>query len=456
MLKSITGCANIIYEHTFGYQGGPQMNYAKEPHGVFFFIDNKSFYASCESVVRGLNPLKSIIVVMSEQANTNGGLVLATSPMAKKLYHITNVSRQRDVPHRADILVVPPRMNLYIKMSLKINQIYQEYAAAEDILPYSIDESLLDMTKSWRLFGDSPEAVAKIIQHRIRQEMGLYTTVGIGENPFQAKLALDLYAKHDDQLVGEIKYETVSETIGPITNLTDVWSIGQRTAKRLKQLHINTMAELAHSNPYQLKAEFGIVGYQLFALALGIDRTSLAEKRPVKEPGFSNSQVLPRDYSKYAEIRVVIKEIGEQVAARIRAHQWLTTKISLGIGFSYAVAQQGERSGFHCTKTIEATNNSHELVCELLSLFDDYWNEEPVRNIAVSFSGLMHDAGEQLSLFQPVKQQLNQTAVDQVLDRIQTEIGITSLVRASSLLPGATMINRASLVGGHNGGNAYD
>lgn len=60
----------------------------KEPHGVFFLIDNKSFYASCEAVQRGYNPLKVPLVVLSEAKNTNGGLVLATSPEAKKLFHL--------------------------------------------------------------------------------------------------------------------------------------------------------------------------------------------------------------------------------------------------------------------------------------------------------------------------------------------------------------------------------
>lgn len=55
-------------------------DYNKEKRGVFFLIDSKSFYASVESVERGLNPLQSELVVMSEQANTNGGLVLAASP----------------------------------------------------------------------------------------------------------------------------------------------------------------------------------------------------------------------------------------------------------------------------------------------------------------------------------------------------------------------------------------
>ncbi|ARN63476.1 hypothetical protein BMS97_10500 [Leuconostoc mesenteroides subsp. mesenteroides] len=57
-----------------------EYDYSKEKRGVFFLIDSKSFYASVENVERGFNPLKGDLVVMSEQANTNGGLVLAASP----------------------------------------------------------------------------------------------------------------------------------------------------------------------------------------------------------------------------------------------------------------------------------------------------------------------------------------------------------------------------------------
>lgn len=74
-------------------------DYSHEPHRTVFLIDNKSFYASVESIERGLNPLRTLLVVMSEQENTNGGLILATSPMAKKIYGLkSNVSRQRDLP----------------------------------------------------------------------------------------------------------------------------------------------------------------------------------------------------------------------------------------------------------------------------------------------------------------------------------------------------------------------
>ncbi len=68
------------------------MFFDQEPHGVFFLIDNKSFYASCEAVARGLNPLKVPLVVLSEAENTNGGLILATSPEAKQLFHLKAMS----------------------------------------------------------------------------------------------------------------------------------------------------------------------------------------------------------------------------------------------------------------------------------------------------------------------------------------------------------------------------
>ena len=117
------------------------MNYDREPHGVYFMIDNKSFYASVESVAREDDPLESVIVVMSEAKNTNGGLILAASPKAKELFGITNVSRCRDLPDDSRLKVVPPRMNLYIKKNLQINEIFTQFVADEDCYPYS-DEHL--------------------------------------------------------------------------------------------------------------------------------------------------------------------------------------------------------------------------------------------------------------------------------------------------------------------------
>lgn len=145
----------------------------------------------------------------------------------------------------------------------------------------------------------------------MRQKLGLYTTVGIGDNPVQAKIALDVYAKHVPDLIGEIHYATVPQTIWPIQQLTAVWGIGERTAKRLNHLQIHNMNDLAHANPYGLKQAMGMIGEQLFATAWSIDRSLLRERPWVKSASLGNSQVLPRDYQTQTEIETVIKEIGE-------------------------------------------------------------------------------------------------------------------------------------------------
>lgn len=57
-------------------------------------------------------------------------------------------------------------------------------------------KSFLDVTDSLRLFGakDANE-LARMIQIDVYQHTGIYTTVGIGDNPLLAKFALDLESK---------------------------------------------------------------------------------------------------------------------------------------------------------------------------------------------------------------------------------------------------------------------
>lgn len=433
------------------------MDYSNEPHGVFFMIDNKSFYASVESVARGLNPLKSRLVVMSETDNVGGGgLILAASPQAKKLYGISNVSRQRDLPKPNKLKVVPPRMNLYIQRNLQINRIFRSFAADEDVYPYSIDESIIDMTKSWQLFGSSPLAVAKRMQKTVKDQFGLYTTVGIGENPVQAKLALDIFAKHDHDLMGQLSFANFAAKIWPITDLTKVWSIGHRTQAHLNRIGIVSMDDLAHADPFQMKQEMGVMGSQLIALARGVDRSQLAHLITPAEKSWSNSQVLPRDYRTQREIEIVISEIGQQVASRMRHHQQAAGSVSLSIGFSYASSEDDGRVGFSRTRRIDVTSNTDQIVRHLLELFRESWTGQEVRNVMVGLSRLSPDTGMQLNLFETPEQQIKQDSFERVIDRVRDRFGITKLIMASSLLKGGTLLERSALVGGHNGGNSFD
>ena len=432
------------------------MDYANEPAGVFLVIDNKSFYATVECAMRGLDPLTTPLVVMSEAANTGGGLVMASSPMAKQLFHISNVNRKRDIPNDERLIVVPPRMNLYIEKNLAVNHIFNQYCADEDLLPYSIDESILDITHSWRLFGNNILQVIRKIQRQVKAEQGLVTTVGLGNNPLQAKIALDIYAKHNREFIGVITNQTVRQKIWTIPNITDVWGINVRTQANLARLGIHNMNELAHCNPFELKRALGIMGTQLYATAWGIDRTNLQETILHKDKSLGNSQVLPRDYAEQDEIEVVIRESGAQVAARLRAHHKQCRGVFLGIGYSLGVVDEDGRTGFaHSLKLSVSTAETATINHQLIFIFEKYWDHRsPVRTVAVSCTRLTDRYGEQLNIFNVPKP--TAISLEETMDAIRKKYGKTAIMRANSLKKGGTFIERAGLVGGHNGGQSLE
>lgn len=444
------------------YETTLKFDYSKEPSRDILCIDCKSFYASVECADRDLHPLKTKLVVMSYPSGSRSkrrgsGLILASSPMAKQAYDISNVSRARDLPfpYPSDLHIVPPRMGLYMQKNMEINTIYKKYADEDNHHVYSVDESFLDVTNSLKLFHcDTAFELAALIQRDVHRQTGIYTTVGIGDNPLLAKLALDNESKHNSHMKAEWRYEDVPSKLWNIPEITDFWGIGKRTALRLKQLHIHSLYDLAHTNYYVLKDTLGIIGTQHYAHAWGIDRSFLGE--PVKPKGKSigNSQVLPHDYTRRQEIEVVIKEMADQVGTRLRRIHAQSEVISLGVHFSMSYQDLDGKSGFHQQLKISATSNSKQLSAGFLQLFRKQYNGQVVRSISVNCSHLVYTNGIQLNLFKEPASEVRDIAVDKIVDTVRRKYGFKSIIHANSLMDGGRAIARSSLVGGHAGGMA--
>ncbi|EGO9394350.1 hypothetical protein DSH70_15880 [Enterococcus faecalis] len=240
-------------------------DYSKEPVNDYFLIDMKSFYASVECIERNLDPLTTELVVMSRADNTGSGLILASSPEAKKRYGITNVSRPRDLPQPfpKTLHVVPPRMKLYIKRNMQVNNIFRRYVADEDLLIYSIDESILKVTRSLNLFttegtrSQRRKKLAQMIQERIKEELGLIAAVGVGDNPLLAKLALDNEAKNNEGFIAEWTYQNVPDKVWNIPEMTDFWGEGKTTASDGMRVPVGVSALKSDVNPHYKSMEKG-------------------------------------------------------------------------------------------------------------------------------------------------------------------------------------------------------
>ena len=421
------------------------MDYSNEPHRDILCIDIKSFFASVEAVERQQHPLEAMIAVVSKPDN-NGGLVLAASPRVKELYNVKTGTRVYEIPKHSQIEIVEPRMALYLKKNLEIIEIFKRYVSMQDLHVYSSDESFLDITSSHALFGTTNE-IANKIQLEIWKELHLIATVGIGDNPLLAKLALDHQAKKDrhNNYQAYWGYQDVADTIWKIENLTDFWGIGSRTERKLNQLGIHNLKDLAQYDVHKLKKRFNIIGEQLFFHAHGIDRTILSDHFIPKENSFSKNQILNRDYINPYDVEVVIRELTEENAMRLRKHGLTTRTVKLTIGYS----KQTDHSGFSHQMTIEATDSSKKLVEYMSRLFREYYEPYPVRVINVTFHKISSKQDYQLNLFESTEDVLKDERLNEVIDLVREKYGYTSLLHASSLIQNGMALQRSKLLGGH-------
>ena len=461
-------------------------DYSREPQSDIAFVDMKSFYASVECVDRGLHPLKAVLCVMSRADNSNG-LILAASPMFKKVFGQANVGRSSDLPfdiytrrfsyanakrqglpinpdyvHYVEewaqrAVIVPPRMHKYIEKNIEIQHIFQNYASMEDILPYSIDEGFIDLTSSLNYFipdktisrKEKLDRISADMQREIWRKTGIYATVGMSNsNPLLAKLALDNEAKYTKTMRANWSYQDVESKVWSIPKLTDFWGIGERMEKRLHKLGIYSIKELANFNPDILKKELGVVGLDLFFHANGIDESNVHQPYKPKTKGLGNSQVLPRDYVKQTEIELVFREMAEQVAIRLRQLHKKATRVSIGLRYS----SREDKRPFQAQMTIEPTNLTRQLAETVISLLRKKYKGGAVRMISVYYSGLVDESLAYISLFDDVETLEKEERLQSAIDSIRNQFGFSLLQKGNSLLEASRSLERSRLIGGHSAG----
>ena len=117
----------------------------------YLCIDMKTFYASIECVLRGLDPFKTDLVV-ADPARGKGSVCLAITPKMKKR-GIKNRCRVFEIPKNVHPIIAKPRMKKYIEYSVKVYSVYLKFIAPEDIHVYSIDEAFLDVTDYLKMYN---------------------------------------------------------------------------------------------------------------------------------------------------------------------------------------------------------------------------------------------------------------------------------------------------------------
>lgn len=405
-------------------------------------IDLKAFYSFVECIDRGLDAWKTPLVVADKERGKNT-IVLSVSPFLKEK-GVPSRLRIRDLPKGYDYIYAVPRMERYVEKSAEVVKIIMEFVSEEDIHVYSIDEAFLDITSYLNYYKMTAiELVSKII-NTIKGRTGLQATGGIGDNFFLSKVALDIYAKHEKNGIAVMKQKDVKTKLWPITPLTKIWGIGERTALKLNSLGIHNVGDLANADKDFIHDHFGIIGDQLLNHANGIDESDIHEIYVPKSTSLSVGQVLFKDYNK-KEVVTIIREMCDDLAERLRKENKQAELVSLYIGYSKEIMGGFSRQ----MSLLHATDDTEALFTAVMEIFHKFIRDYPIRRVGINFGKLSAGGVKQINMFGDAKKEKTNHDLFKAMDRLKDKYGKNILLRASALTEDSTAIERHNQIGGH-------
>lgn len=282
-------------------------------------VDMDSFFASVEIalnpslrnrplIVGGHSP-RAVVTSATYDVRSRG--VRAGMPMAKAL---------RLAPAA---VVVNSHLPAYREYSARVMTLLREVTAQVEVV--SIDEAYLDVAGARRRLG-SPVQIATAIRTRIRTDIGLPASVGIGATKTVAKIASS-HAKPDGMLLVPASATVDFLHCLPVGALPGV---GKRSQEVLARAGIETVAELAATTQTRLERLLGAsLAHHLRAVAAGVDRRKVETKRVEKSVG--TEETFPYDYTQMAQLLPVILAQSHDCARRLRAQNLVGWTVSIKV-----------------------------------------------------------------------------------------------------------------------------
>ncbi len=341
---------------------------------IYASIDLKSFFASVECRQRGLDPLKTNLVV-ADKTRTEKTVCLAVTPSLKsygikgraRLFEViqkvneVNFNRRMKIENHQfigksylddelklnkelelDYIIAPPQMSKYMKYSTSIYNTYLKYISKDDMFVYSIDEIFCDITKYLNTYKmTAQELVTKMIQD-VYDKTGITATAGIGTNMYLCKIAMDIVAKHKEPnnigvRIAYLDEMTYRKELWKHRPLTDFWRVGAGYSKKLEANGMFTMGDVARcsiANEELLYKLFGVNAELLIDHAWGYEPTKIEDVKSYtpKTTSLSSGQVLHCPYN-CTQTELIIKEMADLLSLNLVSKQLATNQLVLTIEY---------------------------------------------------------------------------------------------------------------------------
>lgn len=327
-------------------------------------VDLDQFVAAVEVLRRP--ELRGRPVVVGGDGDPTKRGVVSTASYEARAYGVHSALPLRTAAKRCpEAVFLPVDRAAYEKASAQVMAVLQEFDAVVEVLGW--DEAFLAVD------DDDPERTARQIQTRVREATELDCTVGIGGNKLQAKVATG-YGKPAGvfRLTGETWFQLLGE------RPTDaLWGIGPKTAKRLAQLGIHTVRDLADTDPDRLAERFGpATGPWLVELAHGRDRSPVVGT-PYIARSLSRETTYQQDLNDWTEVQDEVVRLAGRVAREVAEAQRPAVRVVVKVRYAPFITQT------HGHPLEVPTTDPTTIEAAALRALDRFQERRPVRLLGV-------------------------------------------------------------------------
>lgn len=388
---------------------------------IIFHIDvNNAFlsWSALDMIKNGSKiDIRNIPSVVGGDESKRHGIVLAKSVSAKKAGIVTGEPIYLARRKVNKLYVAPLNKESYIKYSNEFYKILCKYSPVVE--KYSIDECFLDMTGTEKIFGD-PVKLAYKIKDEIYKTLGFTVNVGVANSKLCAKMASDFEKPNK---VHTLFDSEIKDKMWPLL-VNDLFMVGKSSSKKLHELNINTIEDLAKADTNMLTRHFKSLGKMMHEYANGIDNSPVEKPIP-KNQGIGNSTTLPEDVEDIVNLKKVLRKLSDMVGIRLREKERYATVISVQLKNNRFLNFQHQKK---LINPISSNEDIYENACELLK---EMWKGEPIRLVGLRVSDFTNSTYEQISLFEEKGKTRKRDNIQKAVDEINKKYGSNTIKSAS-------------------------
>ena len=373
--------------------------------------DCNNFYASCERVFDPKLERKPVVVL-----SNNDGCIIARSNEAKKLgikmgepaFKIKNLVEKHNVN------VFSTNFALYGDLSKRVMNTFR--TEVNKIEVYSIDEAFLDFSN----LADKERAIQ--LKKKVQMWTGIPVSIGIAKTKTLAKVANHIAKKYTKAGCFMFDDEDLIRRALNVFPVEDLWGIGRKNAKSLKEFGIHTALQFRETDINWIKRHFYINAVKIQKELKGEICYPL-ETTIQRKKNICTARSFGTEIKELSKLREAVSSHANTCATKLRKQKSCCSTISVFLSTNPFKPQAKQYHPYRVFNLDVPTNDSIEIVRFALKGLDQIYRSDCIyKKLGVIVGRTIPESQVQLSLFDNLDRD-KRREINSVVDTINKKMG---------------------------------